>query len=193
MLRIVNLEEFDHLLFRVPAIVNDLESRTADAPGAVRAWLVAVESALGNNRMPLAGNIAGLRARLDSASKGAVPDGVVIIGSASRRKVRYAVAAGVLQNAADTLAAELEADRSRIDEADRLARQLAVAAQVKGLVNGPPSRAEHADAIQALWAAVLSEPEIGPGAVHLLSLVGPNDAVIVLDRAITRDVWSNTS
>ena len=139
------------------------------------------------------GSIAGLRARLDSASKGAVPDGVVIIGSASRRKVRYAVAAEVLQNAADTLAAELEADRVRIDEADRLARQLAVAAQVKGLVNGPPPRAEHADAIQGLWATVLSEPEIGAGAVHLLSLVGPNDAVVVLDRAITRDIWSGAS
>ena len=73
---------------------------------------------------------------------------------------------------------------------DRLARQLVVAAQVKGMVNGPPPSADHADTIQALWTAILSEPEIGPGAVHLLSLVGPNDAVIVLDRAITRDIWS---
>ena len=97
----------------------------------------------------------------------------------------------MLKDAADTIAAELEADGARIDEADLLARQLVVAAQVKGLVNGPPASADHADAIQALWAAVLSEPEIGPGAVHLLSLVGPNDAVIVLDRAITRDIWTS--
>ena len=60
MLRIVNLEEFHRLLLRVPALVDDLESRTADAPGAVRDWLVEVEGALENNRMPLAGNIAGL-------------------------------------------------------------------------------------------------------------------------------------
>jgi len=190
MLRIVNLEEFHRLLLRVPALVDDLESRTADAPGAVRDWLVEVEGALENNRMPLAGNIAGLRARLDSASRGAVPSGVVITGSVTKRKVRYAVAAEVLKDAADTIAAELEADGARIDEADLLARQLVVAAQVKGLVNGPPARADHADTIQALWTAVLSEPEIGPGAVHLLSLVGPNDAVIVLDRAITRDIWA---
>jgi hypothetical protein len=190
MLRIVNLEEFHRLLLRVPALVDELEERTADAPGAVRSWLIEVEGALENNRMPLAGNIAGLRARLDSASRGAVPGGVVLTGSVTKRKVRYAVAAEVLKDAADTIAAELEADGARIDEADLLARQLVVAAQVKGLVNGPPSRADHADTIQALWTAVLSEPEIGPGAVHLLSLVGPSDAVIVLDRAITRDVWS---
>lgn len=190
MLRIVNLEEFHRLLLRVPALVDGLESRTADAPRAVRDWLVEVEGALENNRMPLAGSIAGLRARLDCASRGAVPRGVVITGSVTKRKVRYAVAAEVLKDAADTIAAELEADGARIDEADLLARQLVVAAQVKGLVNGPPASADHADAIQALWAAVLSEPEIGPGAVHLLSLVGPNDAVIVLDRAITRDIWT---
>lgn len=193
MLRIVNLEEFHRLLLLVPALVDDLESRSADAPGGVRAWLVAVEGALENNRMPLAGSIAALRARLDSASKGAVPDGVVIAGSVSRRKVRYAVAAEVLKDAVDTVTAELESDDGRIDEADRLARQLVVAAQLKGMVNGAPAVADRADAIQALWAAVLAEPEIGAGAVHLLSLVGPNDAVIVLDRAITRDVWSNTS
>ena len=190
MLRIVNLEEFHRFLLRVPALVDELDNRTADAPGAVRSWLIEVEGALETNRMPLAGNIAGLRARLDSASRGAVPDGVVLTGSVTKRKVRYAVAAEVLKEAADTIAAQLEADGARIDEADLLARQLVVAAQVKGLVNGPPSPAEHADTIQALWTAVLSEPEIGPGAVHLLSLVGPNDAVIVLDRAITRDIWS---
>lgn len=190
MLRIVNLEEFHRLLLRVPGLVDELESRTADAPGGVRAWLVEVEGTLENNRMPLAGSIAGLRARLDSASRGAVPQGVVVIGSVSRRKVRYAVAAEVLQEGADSLAAEIEAEDARIDEAERLARQLVVAAQLKSMINGPPPAAEHSDTIQALWASMLSEPEIGAGAVHLLSLVGPHDATIVLDRALTRDVWS---
>ena len=59
MLRIVNLEEFHRFLLRVPALVDELENRTADAPGAVRSWLIEVEGALENNRMPLAGNIAG--------------------------------------------------------------------------------------------------------------------------------------
>lgn len=190
MLRIVNLDEFHRLLLRVPALVDDLENRTADAPGAVRRWLVDVEGSLANNRMALAGNIAGLRARLDSASKGAVPQGVVVIGSLSRRKVRYAVAAEVLQEAADTLATKIAEDDARIDEAERLARQLIVAANLKGMINGPPPSADHADAIQAIWKAILSEPEIGAGAVHLLSLVGSNDAAIVLDRTIARDIWS---
>ncbi len=189
MLRIVNLEEFHRLLLRVPALVDDLGSRTANAPDAVRTWLIDVEVALENNRMPLAGNIAGQRARLDSASRGAVPRGVVVTGSLTTRKVRYAVAAEVLQEAADTVASEIAADDARIDEADQLARQLAVAAQMKGMLNGPPPPTDHADAIQAIWKTILSEPEIGAGAVHLQSLVGPHDAVVVIDRAITRDIW----
>jgi hypothetical protein len=190
MLRIVNLEEFHRLLLRVPSLVDVLDERRSDAPGAVRAWLLEVEGVLENNRMPLVGSIAGLRARLDSASRGAVPKGVVVTGSVTTRKVRNAVAAEVLQEAADTLAAEIAADDARIDEANRIARQLAIAAQLKGMVNGPPPAADHADALQAIWRSLLSEPEIGAGAVHLLSLVGPNDAVIVLDRAITQDVWA---
>lgn len=98
----------------------------------------------------------------------------------------------MLQEAADSLAAEIDSDSARIDEAERLARQLVVAAQLKGMINGPPPAAEHADTIQALWAAILSEPKIGGGAVHLLSLVGPSDSTIVLDRAMARDVWTGS-
>jgi hypothetical protein len=189
VLRIVNLEEFHRLLLRVPRIVDGLERRTADAPDAVRDWLVDVEGALEGNRMPLAGVIAGLRARLDSATKGAVPDGIVVQGSVSRRKVRYATAADVLQRAADILFAEIAHDDARVEEASRLARQLAVAAQTKGIVGRPPEPSAHAEELGVIWGRVLAEPDIGGGAVHLLSLVGPNDAVVVLDRALTTDVW----
>ena len=190
MLRIVNLEEFHRLMLRIPRIVDALERHTAEAPDSVRMWLIEVEGALEHNRMPLAGAIAGMRARLDSARRGAVPEGIVVTGSVTRRKLVDATAAEVLQRATDALSAELAPDGARVEEAARLARQLAVAAQAKGLVGPVPTAAEHVDTVGAIWERLVTEPDIAGGAVHLLSLVGPNDAVIVLDRALTRDVWA---
>lgn len=190
MLRVVNLEEFHRLLLELPAIVDALDARRSDGPATVRTWLVEAEGALERNRLPTAGNVAALRARLDSAGRGAVPVGVVVSGNVTRRKVVHAVAAGVIGEAADLLASVIGADEERLDEADRLARQLTVAAQVKGMVNGRPSQADHAAAVSSIWSAVVADPELGGGAVHLLSLVGPSDALIVMDRALTRDAWN---
>lgn len=190
MLPVVNLEEFRRLLLALPDIVDALDARSSDGPVAVRAWLVEAEGVLERNRMPAAGNIAVLRARLDSARRGAVPDGVVVTGTVARRKVVQAVAAEVVGEAADLLASRIGADEERLDEADRLARQLTVAAQVKGMVNGHPSADDHAGAVSSIWSAVVADPELSGGAVHLLSLVGPSDALIVMDRALTRDAWN---
>jgi hypothetical protein len=190
VLPVVNLEEFHRLLLALPGIVDALETRASDGPVAVRAWLVEAEGVLERNRMPAAGNVAALRARLDSARRGVVPDGVVMSGTVARRKVVQAVAAEVIGEAADLLASRIVADEERLDEADRLARQLTVAAHVKGMVNGHPSAGDHAGVVSAIWGAVVADPELGGGAVHLLSLVGPSDALIVMDRALTRDAWN---
>ncbi len=190
MLPVVNLEEFHRLLLELPGIVDALDARSSDGPIAVRAWLVEAEGVLERNRMPAAGSIAALRARLDSASRGVVPDGVVVTGNLARRKVVRAVAAEVLAEAADLLASRIASDEARLDEADRLARQLTIAARVKGMVNGHPSPGDHAAAVSSIWSAVVADPELSGGAVHLLSLVGPSDALIVMDRALTRDAWN---
>ncbi len=190
MLRVVNLEEFHRLMMELPDIVDALDARRSDGPVAVRAWLVEAEGVLERNRMPAAGNVAALRARLDSAGRGAVPEGVVMSGNVTRRKVVQAVAADVIGGAAGLLATQIGADEQRFDEADRLARQLTVAAQVKGMVNGHPTTGDHAGAVSSIWSAIVADPELGGGAVHLLSLVGPSDALIVMDRALTRDAWN---
>lgn len=192
MLPVVNLEELHRLLLALPAIADALDTRTSHGPESVRAWLVEAEGVLERNRMPAAGNIAALRARLDSARRGAVPDGVQVSGAISKRKVVNAVAADVVGRAAELLAGQIGADEERIGEADRLARQLTVAAQVKGMVNGHPAASDHAAAVASIWGAVVADPELSGGAVHLLSLVGPSDALIVMDRALTRDAWNGS-
>lgn len=189
MLRIVNLEELHAQLRAIPRLVDALERKEAGAVDGVRRWLAEVERALESNRMPLAGRIAGLRATLDSAANGVIPAGVGFRGQPSRRKVREATAREMLKRAADLVSAGIQDDGTRVAEAERVTRQLIAVALFKGLIPERPGTGAHMQRVQAVWAAMRADPQIEQGAVHLLGLVGPYDALILLDRGMTRDVW----
>lgn len=189
MLRIVNLEEIHDLLLRLPALVDELEQKAPHAMGSVREWLVSLERVLESNRLPLAGNIAVLRGSLDSALMGVIPAGIEFHGRASSRKIREAAAAEMLKRASDLVTAALQGDGSRVDEAERVARQLIAVARLKGLIPENRPEGDSIENVKAVWRAMQADPEIGQGAAHLVGLVGPHDALIVLDRGITRDVW----
>ena len=85
MLRIVQLEEIQALLLRVPALVDRQEQRDPDFADVVKAWLGDLEDALENNRLPAAGRVAAARGTLISAERGAVPPDVVLHGSRQLR------------------------------------------------------------------------------------------------------------
>lgn len=189
MLRIVNLEEIHGLLFRIPSLVDELERREPHAVAGVREWLASLERVLENNRLPLAGNIAVLRGVLDSALTGVIPAGIDFHGRASSRKIRDAAAAEMLKRASDLVTAAIQGDVTRIDEAERVARQLIAVATFKGLITASRPAGDAIENIKAVWNAMQADTEIGQGAAHLIGLVGPHDALIVLDRGITRDVW----
>jgi hypothetical protein len=189
MLRIVNLEEIHGLLLRIPSIVDELERKVPHAIGNVREWLMTLEQVLENNRLPLAGNIAALRGGLDSAFNGVIPAGIEFHGRVSSRKIREAAATEMLKRASDLVTSAVQADGARIDEAQRVARQLIALARFKGLIPANRPAGDPIENIKSVWNSMQSDTEIGQGAAHLIGLVGPHDALIVLDRGITRDVW----
>lgn len=189
MLRIPNLEELQALLLRLPRLVDGIEERNPAAVDHIREWLRSLETALGNNRMPLAAEIAGLRVQLAMGTRGVLVEGLTVSGRLTLRKVREVTASEVLRHAGTLLSGAIAGDVARVDEADRVARQLTTVAQIKGLIPAAPPRADHLGAVRAIWGKVESDVDIGQGAVHILSLLGPEDAVIALDRAISRDIW----
>lgn len=190
MLRIVNLEEIHNLLLRIPSLVDELERQEPHAIGNVREWLMTLELVLENNRLPLAGNIAALRGGLDSALNGVIPAGIAFHGRVSSRKIREAAATDMLKRASDLVTSAVQGDGNRIDEAQRVARQLIALARFKGLIPAGRPDGDPIENVKAVWNNMQTDQEIGQGAAHLIGLVGPHDALIVLDRGITRDVWA---
>ena len=190
MLRIVNVEEIQELLRLMPGLIDDLKKRESRSIENVGSWLEAMEQTLANNHLSLAGNVAGLRGVLDGALNGVIPVGIEFHGHATMRKIREAAAVEVLRRARDLVTIAIQDDTARIAEAERLGRQLIAVAKFKGLIPESPDSSRHTESLKAIWSSMQANSEIVQGAVHLLGLVGPQDALIVLDRGITRDVWN---
>jgi hypothetical protein len=180
VLHIVNVEEIQGLLLRVPALIDRLERRDANFAQAVVQWLTAAEQVFVNNRLPLAGNLAALRGVLGTA-------GVTAQGRPTPRKLRAAAAADALRQAADLITAAVREDDARIAEADRLCQQMLAMAHAAGLLAAPTPSVARGQWLREVWKVLAADPNLAAGAVRITGLVGPHDALIVLDRALARD------
>ena len=185
MLHIVNLEEIQNLLLRVPALIDRLEQRDPNFVQEVRRWLTILEEALVNNRMALAGNVAALRGTLDATERGIIPLGIVFHGRTTARKIKEATAADAIRRAGELVSNAIQEDVSRISEAERLGHQLVAVAKSIGLIKAGINVNDSAQKLKEIWKAISADPNINQGAVRLESLVGQNDALVVLDRAIS--------
>ena len=71
---------------------------------------------------------------------------------------------------------------SQLADAERVARQLLVAAAARGLLQGI---AREGSGIHGLLTAMRIDPELGPPSTALIGLIGFADAHILLDRALS--------
>ncbi len=188
MLRIVNLEEMQDMLLRIPGLVDLQEKRDTGFVPDVKQWLSKLEKAIENNRLPSAGNVAALRAMLISAERGVIPAGVEFHGRATGRKIRDAAAAFVLRLAGDILSNAIQKDCERVADAERMTRQLVALAKAKRLIREIPSGENFTDMLKAIWKALSADTDIAPGAINVEGLIGPHDALVMLDRILTSDM-----
>jgi len=187
MLRIVNLEEINGILLRVPGLVDLQQSRGPGFAREVKAWLESLEGTLKNNSMPVVSNVAAFRGMVVSAERGVIPQGVSFYGRPTLRKIKDTAATAALRAAVELISNTIQPDMSKVTEAERRGRQIIALAKAKGFSLLLPNGPDRADALKTLWRTLATDPDIGPGTINVEGLVGPNDALIVLDRAIATD------
>src|SRR5688572_15625648 len=124
MLPLPNIEEINQVLAEIPQIVHAYEARDAMFSELVKAWLGRAEAVLHSNRLPVTGAIAGLRASVVSAERGAVPAGLTFVGPSTVRKARDAAAAEALRRAEEQIANTIRTDLAQVGEAERVLRQM---------------------------------------------------------------------
>lgn len=170
----------------LPRLVALLERRDHGYAAAALAWLAGLESELGRTRSPLAGRIAALRAALLMADRGETPADLPTRPRETRHQLRDRVATWALREAEAALSTAISADQARLARASELAMQLTVQAVARGMRavrrNGDPLEG----AIRALWAEMFASEDLRAGCVELLALAGPQDTLILVERAISR-------
>lgn len=183
MLRITHVEEIERILLLLPALVREQEARSPFFPDNVAGWLAQAEKMLAAKNLYQAATIAVLRSDLALARQGHLRPGVALRGVPSRSRIRSVAAAQAISRAAEVLSAIVQENRPRFAEAEAIAQQLVAVALAQSLVVPPHPAMSRTDYLLDLRGRVLSS-ELATALLRLEGLVGPNDVLVLLDRAL---------
>jgi hypothetical protein len=184
MLHIMNLEEIQDMLLRVPGLIHEFEEHNPSFVGSVKAWLTQAEQVLISNRLAVAAGVAVLRGVLISAERGVIPPGMAFSTRATMRKIKDASAADVLRKAEELISSAISTDAVRFAEGEKLTQQIVAVAQRKGLIPEIPSVDKHTEILNAIWQTMIIDPDLVAATTHLVGLVGAYDVLILLDRML---------
>lgn len=180
MLRCLQLEEIERHLLEIPSLVDAYERRETDFMTKLISWLVSLENAFQQNRMPMAGDIATSRALIISAGRGIVPDGTHIQGRVTRRKLRDTVAISALHTVSSIALDSIATDRDRHRQAEEMVRRIVAIAITKRLAGFGAEENQFSD--EDRWSSLNSDSDTQGGVVQLEGLVGHTDALILVNR-----------
>ena len=125
-----------------------------------------------------------LRSGLVAAEQGQLPAGLQFRGHPTRSRVLHAVALQALQRAADTASTLIAENQPRLAEAERVAQQIVAAALSRGLITGRAEGVSNTQYLRMLRRNLVTGVDLESAVVHLEGLVGPYDALILIDRAL---------
>ncbi|HYD52983.1 MAG TPA: hypothetical protein VEA99_10160 [Gemmatimonadaceae bacterium] len=184
MLRITHVEEIAQLLLSAQALVQQQAERSYAFPESAVAWLARAEQVLASRGIFQAGTIAALRSEIIAAQHGQVPANVTFRGSPTRGKVRSAVAAHAVQRAVAVVSAIVEENQPRFRLAEERMLQLVAVALAGGLIPPDDESIGRTDYLLDVRRRLLGSG-YGDAVLALDSLVGPNDMLVMLDRALS--------
>lgn len=185
MLRILQLEEIERKLIEVTALIESYKNHDPTFSDSVESWLEEVKSILERNRLATAGDIAALRGILLSVHNGTLPKDITITGRSTQRKRLAATAIDIINRAVNIVGTTIQADRSRISDAERTALHLISVSEACGLIKEDRDTGEGAEIAQALFRSMKLKEETVQGAFQLEALIGQSDAMIMIDRVLS--------
>lgn len=184
MLRLLQFEEIEGLFAQSGRLVTLQELRSTDFVPETVSWLKDLERAFEANSLVESALIAGLRSGVDAAAAGAYPPGLTGRGFPSRAKVAALLAGQAIGRAAEIGSGLIAANRPRFLEAEVVAQRLAAGLRSLDLVPLRDLATSHGDWLRATRAVLATRADLEPATVHLEGLVGPYDALMILDRAL---------
>jgi hypothetical protein len=185
-LNVAQVEEIGALLRQVPRLVDLLEAHAPGFADAVLAWLKQAEAAMENNRLPVVSQVAACRAMLIGAARGLHGKDIVFAGRATPRKVHEATASLALDRGNQLLHGAIAERQAVFQDAERIAGQLVTVADAKGHLRDCGASASHQHFLECLQQKITGDADLMSAYTHLVAMVGKNDVLVFLDRALPR-------
>jgi hypothetical protein len=183
MLRLINLEEIKASFLKVSSIIDLLSEKDSNAIVKTKEWLLEIEKILTNNKIPEVGKIACARGSIISAEMGFVPAGFQV-DNVNKLKLRIFVALEVLKQSSNIVFEIIQKDIVRIEEAERIMRQVIAIAKSKGLLDDFPNPPLTTDILRSFWKKFALDNNLTQGVVSIEGLIGPYDSLIIFDRIL---------
>ena len=163
----------------VPKLVEAQQQRALDFPARVLAWLQNLEDLLSARRVSQVSGISAVRSALVAAQRGNFPAGSEVHGRLTRTRLLEGVASQSLQRGVQLLEDLIKVDRARFEEGAKIAQQIIAAGLSRGVIER-----RGGDRINRTRQLLSTNNDLEAGCVHLEGLVGPVDALMLLDRAL---------
>ena len=188
MLRLIQIEEIQSLMLRVSSLVEQQKQRSPDFATGTASWLELLEGSLAANRLYQAGRIAAMRSSLLAAEHGQIPVDISLRSRPTRTRVVNAVAARVLREASEVTGSLLGEHQNRLSEGERIAQQVIAVAAARRILPRREPRVDNSRFLQDLRRTLARGDDLEVAVIHLEGVVGVQDALILLDRALQSNV-----
>lgn len=182
--RLVHAEALSELMLELPVLANKYDSKSPEFVGKALQWLESLEQLFTANRMYEAGSVALLRAKITSVEQGQISIRAEFRSKPTRSQLLSAAALEALNDAARIAESLIEENKSRLLDAGKVARQVISAAAAMGLLFPRNPTVSSNAYLQEIRRSLQSNSDLSNALVHLDGLVGQNDSLILLDRAL---------
>lgn len=179
MLSIVHVDRIQDCLRSVSGVVDAQQRRDADFPRKVLEWLTHAEAILHDARQASLSQISALRSHLLSTQYSRKKN-----TGQSRRVTLEAAASEALAKGQGILSTLIEPRLSQIAEGESLALRVLAVASVKGLLQTISHEKKHQDKLKDILEFLKKDTDTAAATAHFLGILGPVDALIILDRAL---------
>lgn len=186
MLQLADVEEIrDHLL-RLPAIVDQQAEQDRSLPEVVEQWLRYAEELLSKSRSSSAASVASIRSSLLSVSNRGPVAAEGPRRRSAARKASIEAAAEALRRGEAVLSSAVSSAQDRLGTASDLMLTIVAAGAVRGIPAPPADLRSRGGWLTAVWQMLAAHEETREMAGQLLGLAGPRDALVLLDRTLSR-------
>lgn len=182
MIALPHLAEIEQHLAQLSLLADGVEGRGARLQPRVRDWIAEAEAILKRYAMPQAGDLAVVRTELALATRLARPSGTADATRSRRSRSEHA-AAEAMTKAARIVTDAIAPSRQLAQEGERIARQIASVAAVKG---HPAVASADWGAVSTSWETAAHDPDLVSFTAHLVGLVGRTNAMMLFVRARTQ-------